>query len=236
VDIFKGVLGNIAGGKVLDVATLEGGFVEILIENLKDYSEIVGIDLLEKAIDHANAKLGSENIHFSVMDAEDLEFEDESFDTVSISASLHHLSNIRKVLVEMKRVLRPGGNFIIAEMHRETQSEVELTSAYLHQWAAEIDRKLGLVHNSTMMRKEILDCIERIGLANIEVYDFTDEESDPLEETRRELMESAIDRYIKRAEETDSYQDFTRRGEELRERIREVGARGEPILVVVGRK
>ena len=46
------------------------------------------------------------------MNAENLQFEDESFDTVCIPHSLHHLASINKVLAEMKRVLKKYGNFI----------------------------------------------------------------------------------------------------------------------------
>jgi len=221
---------------VLDVASLEGGFVQILMENLKDYTEIVGIDIHKEAIDRAKENFVGNDIHFLVMNAEEMQFEDERFDTVCISASLHHLSNVPKVLAEMKRVLRPGGYFIVAEMHREAQSEVELTSTYLHQWAAEIDTKLGLLHNRTLTRQEIVDCIESVGLVKIGFHDFVDEVSDPKEQTRIELMEGAIDRYMNRAKDTDSYDEFRNRGEKLRRRIYEVGARREPIIMVVGEK
>jgi len=64
------------------------------------------------------------------MNAERMDFANESFDTVSISASLHHLPNIQQVLAEISRVLKPGGNFILAEMHRDGQTAAELTSVY----------------------------------------------------------------------------------------------------------
>jgi ubiquinone/menaquinone biosynthesis C-methylase UbiE len=132
VDIFERVLGNIAGGRVLDVATQEGHFVQILMENLKDYTEIVGIDTNDWAIQKAKGTVDQENVRFLVMNAEQMKFEDESFDTVCVSASLHHLSNIQRVLEEMKRVLKTGGHFIVAEMHRDGLTEAELTSIYLH--------------------------------------------------------------------------------------------------------
>ena len=52
-NIFEQTLGDIAGGRVLDVATQEGGFVRILAESLKSYTEIVGIDISEQAIEIA---------------------------------------------------------------------------------------------------------------------------------------------------------------------------------------
>jgi SAM-dependent methyltransferase len=171
-----------------------------------------------------------------VMNAEQLDFEDESFDTVSISASLHHLSNIQRVLGEMKRVLKTGGHFILAEMHRDGQTEAELTSVYLHQWVAEIDSELGHLHNRTFTRQELVDYVVSLGLRNIEFHDSFDRDSDPMEKGRIERLEGLIDRVIQRSEGISNNSEFKERGEKLRKRLREVGARREPILVAIGEK
>lgn len=144
--LFKKVLSNIDGSRVLDVATKEGDFVQTLMKNIKSYSEILGIDVNEQAIKIAQDKFEQENIQFLIMDAENLEFDNESFDTVSISASFHHFADIRRVLDEVKRVLKPEGTLIVAEMHRDGQTEAEFTSIYLHHWAADIDSALGRLH------------------------------------------------------------------------------------------
>jgi ubiquinone/menaquinone biosynthesis C-methylase UbiE len=235
-NIFKQTLGDIAGGRVLDVATQEGGFVRILAESLKSYTEIVGIDVNEKAIETAQDTIGQEKIQFLVMNAEQLDFGDESFDTVSISASFHHLSNIRRVLDEMERVLKPEGNLIIAEMHRDGQTEAELTSIYLHHWVAEVDSALGRLHNSTLARQEFMDYVASLGLSKVEFYDYADRDSDPMERTRIEQLESLIDRVVQRAVEASTYSELRKRGEELRQRLHEVGAQSEPVLVVIGKK
>ena len=236
MDVIEKVLGCIAGGRVLDVATQEGDFVQILIENLQDYTEIVGVDINERVIETARGAMGQEDIRFLVMNAEQLDFKDESFDTVSISASLHHLSDIRRVLEEMERVLKPDGHFIIVEMHREGQTEAELTSVYLHHWVADVDSTLGRLHNSTLARQEFADYVASLGLSNVEFYDFSDRDSNPMEKTRIEQLEGLIGRVIQRAEGTSNYGNLKERGEELRQRLYEVGAQREPILVIIGRK
>jgi ubiquinone/menaquinone biosynthesis C-methylase UbiE len=48
-------------------------------------------------------------------DAEQLEFEDASFDTVLCTYSLCTIPDDRKAVAEAARVLRPGGKFVIAE-------------------------------------------------------------------------------------------------------------------------
>ncbi len=235
-NVFKQALGDITGGRVLDVATQEGDFIRILAESLKNYTEIVGIDISEQAIETAQSTFDQENIQFIQMDAEQMGLEDESFDTVSISASLHHLANIQPVLTEMKRVLRLGGQFIIAEMHREGQTEAQLTAVFLHHWVAEVDSALGRVHNSTLARQEFVDYVESLGLCNVEFREFNDTDSDPMDETGIEQLKGLIDRNIQRAEGVSSYRELKRRGEELRQRLYEVGAQREPVLIVIGEK
>jgi SAM-dependent methyltransferase len=235
-NVFKRMLGDIVGGRVLDVATQEGGFVRILAESLKSYTEIVGIDVSEQALKTARGTFDREDVHFVQMDAERMGLGDERFDMVSISASLHHLANVPPVLAEMKRVLRPGGRFIIAEMHRDGQTEAQITVVYLHHWAAAVDSALGYVHNRTLARQEFVDYVEGLGLRNVEYCDFGDADSDPMDATRIEQLERLIDRNIRRAEGVSNYKTLKKRGEELRRRLHEVGAQGEPRLIVVGEK
>ncbi|MBK7629848.1 MAG: class I SAM-dependent methyltransferase [Ignavibacteriales bacterium] len=52
------------------------------------------------------------------MDAEALQFEDNSFDFVWSWGVIHHSSNTRKILEEIQRVLKPGGEAIIMVYHR----------------------------------------------------------------------------------------------------------------------
>ena len=59
------ILGTISGGKVLDVATGSGGFIHLLIEGLRDFDEIIGIDTTDRgAAAFAAAFTDRPNIHF----------------------------------------------------------------------------------------------------------------------------------------------------------------------------
>jgi ubiquinone/menaquinone biosynthesis C-methylase UbiE len=236
VNVIERAMSTITGGRVLDVATQEGNFVQMLMENLQSYTQIVGIDVNAQAIETARATIGQENIQFLVMNAEQMDFEAESFDTVSISASFHHLSNIRQVLNEMVRVLKPQGSFIIAEMHRDGQTEAELTSVFLHHWVAQVDTALGRFHNRTLSRQELINHVASLGLSQVVCYDYTDRDSDPLGKTRIEQLEGLIERVIQRAEAAGNYRELKMRGEALRQRLHQVGAQGEPVLVVIGKK
>jgi SAM-dependent methyltransferase len=228
-------LGGISGGRVLDVATGEGGFIQTLIQNLKSYVEIIGIDTIEYT-KTAESVFCAEHVHFCQMDAERLSFEDDSFDTVCISSALHHLKNIPRCVAEMKRVLKPGGTLIIRETHQDVQTEPQSMDMYIHHWVAEIDSALGYTHNRTFTRQELVDFVKGLGLSNVVFYDISNTDLDPMDEAAIKVNEEIIDRYIQHAAGLPDYKTLRQRGEELRQWHHEVGVQWEPELIVVGEK
>lgn len=62
----------------------------------------------------AEAKKGERpaNLTFEVADAMHLAYEDDSFDAVLIANALHIVPDPEQVLIEINRVLRPGGLLI----------------------------------------------------------------------------------------------------------------------------
>ncbi|HZO05130.1 MAG TPA: class I SAM-dependent methyltransferase [Solirubrobacterales bacterium] len=64
--------------------------------------------MLKKLAATAEA-LGVENVSTVATEAEELPFEDESFDLVFGHAVLHHIPDLDKAFAEFRRVLRPGG-------------------------------------------------------------------------------------------------------------------------------
>jgi SAM-dependent methyltransferase len=226
-------LGNISGGRVLDVATGEGNFIQTLVQSLKSYVEIIGIDAI-KYTKAGESVFCAEHVHFCQMDAERLGFEEESFDTVCISSALHHLKNIPLCVAEMKRVLAPGGTLIIRETHQDAQTEPQLMDMYIHHWVAEIDSALGFTHNRTFTRQELVGFINGLGLCDLVFYDISNTDLDPLDGTAIQESEAAIDRNIRYAKGLSGYKTLKTRGEELRRRLHQVGIQWEPELIAVG--
>ncbi|MEO0882657.1 MAG: class I SAM-dependent methyltransferase [Pseudomonadota bacterium] len=80
-------------------------------------NSITGIDISDVAIERANRLAldqGVENATFLAMNAEEMTFDDASFDLVFGSGILHHL-DLEKSLSEIRRVLRPGGRAVFVE-------------------------------------------------------------------------------------------------------------------------
>lgn len=234
------VLGDIDGGRVLDVATGIGGFVSFLLEGLRSHDEIVGIDS-EPARAPAFAEAFSDrpDVRFEAVDAHRLPFADASFDTACISNSLHHFEDPAPVLAEMLRVLRPGGHLVVNEMYRDGQSGPQLTHVLLHHWWAAVGQATGEVHRETYERAAILEIVEGLGLANVRTWDLEDPAEDPHDPATRAELEAAIDRFVERAggiADRRLREELVARGEELRARLRTVGAASATQLVVIGRR
>jgi SAM-dependent methyltransferase len=234
--VFQRAFGPISGGRVLDVATAQGGFLELLRDNLKGYETLIGVDTDVPALEAARDRLGRENACFLQMDAERLAFRDESLDTVGIGASLHHLTDIPQVLAEIERVLKPGGHLLLSEMHRDGRTAPQLTVVYLHHWIADIDTALGLLHNGTLARQEFVDHVAGLGLRNVTCYDWYDTGADPMNEEVIQRFEGLIEAQIQRAEGTPNCEALKQRGEQLCHMLHEVGASREPMIVIVGEK
>ncbi len=235
-DVFQQALGSISGGRVLDVATGRGNFIAILQNTLKDYSHIVGIDNSERAIQAASETFKQDPIRFICMEAEALEFDDQSFDTVCISNSLHHLIHLSLSLAEMKRVLKPGGHFIISEMCRDVQNEAQLTHVYMHHWWGQIDTASGITHNETFTRQEIIHTVQNLGLNNLRLYDYAQTEGDAKDPDLARELEGIIDTYQKKAACLPDCERLYQRGEELRQRVRSLGYQPATLLIAVGEK
>jgi ubiquinone/menaquinone biosynthesis C-methylase UbiE len=233
---FQRALGEIDGGRVLDVATGRGGFVEFLADALRSYSQIVGVDLSTRMMADALENVDSASTHFVQMDAGRMGLADGGFDTVSLSASLHHLADAAPVLAEIERVAKPGGTVVIAEMHRDATTEAQMTSVLIHHWAAAVDEALGWPHYPTLSRQRIVDLVGGLGLQGVAVYDRVDEDSDPQDRARIQALQGVFERYLQRAQGFPEYVAFETQAGELRGRLRDVGAQDEPRVAVTGRK
>jgi SAM-dependent methyltransferase len=80
---------------------------------------VTGIDLTPAMLDRARqvaAESRVENVSFQLGDVLPLPFADASFSIVVSRFAFHHFLDPGAVLVEMKRVCRPGGRVVVADM------------------------------------------------------------------------------------------------------------------------
>lgn len=111
---------QIEGAAVLEVGCGRGGGAAYIHKYLNPKS-FKGVDFAQSNIDFCNSTHNSKGLSFSKGDAESLPLEDESFDVVINVESSHCYGSMEKFLSEVKRVLRPNGYFLFADLRRDHQ-------------------------------------------------------------------------------------------------------------------
>ena len=95
-------------------------------------SSVIGIDVDPEQIELARKGTNNTpNIRFLEADATNLPLDDSSFDVVLSFGVFHHILNWQDALKEIKRVLRPGGYFVYADLvYPETITRMDSSSSY----------------------------------------------------------------------------------------------------------
>ncbi|MCK5050631.1 MAG: class I SAM-dependent methyltransferase [Candidatus Cloacimonetes bacterium] len=233
--IIGGIIGSIIGGDVLDVGSGRGEFIHI-IKEFKSFNKITANDIEQRSGDFIKEHFKDIDIDFVKADAGDLPFNDGSYDTVCISNSLHHLPELEKILAEMKRVLRDGGNFIINEMFSDAQDEAQMSHVLLHHWFAKIDKIFGRYHDETFKRKQIEKIVKKLELSDHNIIEYCwpipDTKDTKLIEERTKL----IDIGLKQLEGKDEFEPMKTEGKKIREYIEANGFASATSLFIVGIK
>jgi phosphatidylethanolamine/phosphatidyl-N-methylethanolamine N-methyltransferase len=127
------------GGRILEVGVGTG-------ISLPDYSRanrIFGVDISEPMLRKAQERVdefGLSNVEgLRVMDAEKLDFPDDSFDVVMAQYVVTAVPNPEAALNEFARVLKPGGEIVLLS---RVGAETGLRRAFEH-WFSPAARKLG---------------------------------------------------------------------------------------------
>jgi demethylmenaquinone methyltransferase/2-methoxy-6-polyprenyl-1,4-benzoquinol methylase len=102
---------------ILDVAT---GTADLAIALQKtNPKEIVGVDISQGMLDVGHKKIEGKGltnlIQLKLGDSEDLPFDDNRFDVATVAFGVRNFENLEKGLLEILRVLKPGGKLIVLE-------------------------------------------------------------------------------------------------------------------------
>lgn len=110
LEVFKELVGREKPKTILDIGCASGTMTNN-IARIFPKSKITAVDVYPAAISFAKKKYLY--IHFLVADAHKLPFKDDSFDLVVCYETIEHVVNPKKVLQEIKRVLKKDGSAII---------------------------------------------------------------------------------------------------------------------------
>ncbi|OOV28919.1 bifunctional demethylmenaquinone methyltransferase/2-methoxy-6-polyprenyl-1,4-benzoquinol methylase [Flavobacterium sp. LM5] len=102
---------------ILDIATGTGDLAILMAQTPE--SKIIGLDISEGmlavGVEKIAAKQLSDRIEMLLGDSENMPFEDNYFDAITVAFGVRNFENLEKGLAEILRVLKPGGTFVILE-------------------------------------------------------------------------------------------------------------------------
>jgi O-methyltransferase / aklanonic acid methyltransferase len=129
------VAGIAPGNRVLDVASGRGAVLFPAAEQTGPSGVAIGVDFAEEMVRSANKEAARLRlpVRVQVMDAENLDFRDATFDKVLCGFGLMFFPNQARALGEFRRVLRPGGRLAVStwRVHQADEVEAALTAAGL---------------------------------------------------------------------------------------------------------
>lgn len=102
---------------ILDIATGTGDLAILMAQTKAD--KIIGLDIsagmLEVGVQKIAAKNLTKTIEMVLGDSENMPFEDNYFDAITVAFGVRNFEHLEKGLAEILRVLKPNGTFVILE-------------------------------------------------------------------------------------------------------------------------
>ena len=229
----KKYLEQYPNAKILDIGTGKGDFINLIDYLYQDYSEIIGIDvvdyLLEMNMDTFN---NNPKIKFINEDILNTTFPKKSFDVISLSNTFHHLTNIKETLKHMVTLLKPKGIIIVSESIPENSNKRQVSHKLLHHFAAKIDREIGMIHSQTCDKNGILKAVKNY--SPIPVIDYWDMMvKDYKLDIQLSRLYDIIDELLEKVKDSDQYKEYKEEAEDIKLYLKENGFQLENRLCII---
>ena len=121
------------GGNYLDLAAGNGDISDLLIKKAEQEGKNITItlcDASEEMLETAKNRINSDNVKFVVSFAEDLNFEEEEFDSVFISFGIRNFTNIDQALEKIYKILKKNGDLFCLEFFSDVSNKLFFDKIY----------------------------------------------------------------------------------------------------------
>lgn len=117
----------IAPKQILDIAT---GTADLALEAVRlNPTSIVGVDISNKMLDVGRLKIQKKSlsnlIKLTQGDSENLPFDNDSFDAITVAFGVRNFEHLEIGLAEMNRVMKPNGMTVILEFSQPTKFPIK---------------------------------------------------------------------------------------------------------------
>lgn len=136
---------DVSDTEILEVSSGRGGGASYIARYLKP-RRYVGLDISDKNVEACSRIYGEQgNLSFVEGQAESLPFPDDSFDhVVSVEASRAY-GDIMAFFAEVRRVLRPGGTFLLTDMR--WHEDMVVLKQQIQEAGFEIETEVNIAPN-----------------------------------------------------------------------------------------
>lgn len=154
------------GEAILELGSGNGILVRELLETVGQEGRVVGLDASDAILEMAR-QLCPEG-EFISGDAQDLPFDDATFDAVVAAQVFCFLDNVDRSIAETYRVLKPGGRLLVLDTDWDSliwkSGDPDLTARVMKEYQA--------VYSDAHLPRSLPSKLAKVGFSNIDVESF----------------------------------------------------------------
>ncbi|MDP1894164.1 MAG: bifunctional demethylmenaquinone methyltransferase/2-methoxy-6-polyprenyl-1,4-benzoquinol methylase UbiE [Hydrogenophaga sp.] len=173
------------GDQVLDIAGGTGDLSLAFAKKVGPTGRVVHTDINEAMLREGRNRLLDLGVVLPtlVCDAEQLPFESNAFDFVSVAFGLRNMTHKDRALAEMQRVLKPGGKLLVLEFSRVAKPLEKAYDWYsfnilpkLGKWVANDEDSYRYLAESIRMhpgQEELRQMMKTAGFGHVDVHNLS---------------------------------------------------------------
>lgn len=205
------IISNSESAKVLEIGCGNGLLWKYNSGRIPRKWDITLSDFSEGMLKDAEKNIGgiSNNVRYRVIDAENIPYDDNSFDIILANHMLYHVNDRGKVLSEIRRVLKEDGIFYATTMEKDYMKELTDIVREYRSVPDGDNRSNGVIKNFSLQNGEE-QLKEYFGKVELKIYENVLEvtEAAPFTEYAVSLNDITPGKTVLHVNEKEKFTDF----------------------------